>query len=767
MPARFSTFIGRETEIGTIGRALRIRPLVTVTGVGGVGKTRLAVQAALAVQDRFPDGIWLVELAELHTEELVPRAVADALGLREQALRPLVEILADALTGKRLLLILDGCERLVTGTSALAAALTAAVPGLRILSTSRQPLTLPGEHLLPLAPFAHNGELDDAVRLFMDRAAAKSSDVVPPADQLEAVRTLCARLEGIPLAIELAAARLRLLSVEQIDAMLQDRFRLLSHHSRGAPPRHHTLRAAIGWSHELCTPAERLLWARLSVFTSSFDLEAAEAICSDADLPQQDVSGVLRELACKSILIQDGTGEHARFRMLDTVREYGRTWLRELADEDRIADRHAAFYLRLARQAEAAWSGPGQPAWYTRMTAEHPHVRAAIEHLLTHPGRGRQALELAARMWFMWVACGRLREGRLYLDRALRLDVEPCRERTRALWTCGWIAGVQVDAAGATPYLEEAAAAAAARDDPEAAAFALQWLGLVAFLRGDWDGAITLLDRAVAQHGPHTSLNPGPVPARTLLAAAWLARARTDRAVSILTEARSLCTASGEIWMRSHIDWLLAQADRAKGRFSAAVARTRDALWVQHTFHDVIGMAVALEVLAGLQASLLEADLSAHLLGSADHLRHAYAVSVAGAPFLAAIRAQATTTAREQLGSDAFGLAFAEGARMDMPEAVAYALDAPLTPPPPAPIAYRRPLSAAEVSVAQHVARGLTDRAIAERLRLDPRTVDDRIRDVLATLGLADRAELATWAAWRWPATTGADATDAPRNSGS
>ncbi|MBO0517857.1 ATP-binding protein, partial [Streptomyces beijiangensis] len=261
------------------------------------------------------------------------------------------------------------------------------------------------------------------------------------------------------------------------DAMLEDRFRLLANHTRGAPPRHHTLRAAIGWSHELCTPSERLLWARLSVFTAPFDVEAAEAVCSDAHLPQEDIPGALKELVGKSILIQDGSGEHPYLRMLDTVREYGHTWLQELGDEDRLADRHAAFYLRLARQAESAWSGPEQLAWYARMTSEHPHIRAALEHLLTHPGRGREALELAARMWFMWIACGRLREGRLYLDRALRLDVAPCRERTRALWTCGWIASVQVDAAGATPYLEEAVAAADALDDPEAATHALQWSG--------------------------------------------------------------------------------------------------------------------------------------------------------------------------------------------------------------------------------------------------------------------------------------------------
>ena len=600
-----------------------------------------------------------------------------------------------------------------------------------------------------------SSEPGDAVLLFMDRAATHTPRCVPSTRELPTVAALCVRLDGIPLAIELAAAQLRLLSVEQNYDMLQDRFRLLTNHHCGTPSRHHILLTAIGWSHELCTPAERLLWARLSVFPASFDLEAVEEICSDPNLPRTDIDRVLHELAAKSIVISNGGPEQPRFTLLDTVRAYGRTWLKAIHEQEQLEGRHAAFYLRLARQAEASWSGPTQLGWYHRMTTEHPHTRAALEHFLTNPSHTRQALELASRMWFLWVGCGRLREGRHYLDRALHPDIAPCPERTRALWTCGWIASVQIDAAGATPCLDEAARACDALGDPRNAAFTLQRQGQVAFLGGDWDRAIGLLTRAVAQHDPHSALNPGPIPARTALAAAWLARARTEEAVAVLTEARTMCTAAGEIWMCAHLDWLLAQADRARGRFSAAVARCRDALRVQHAFHDVIGMAVTLEVLAGLRASLLDASRTARLLGAARTLRRTYAVSITGAPFLAAIRTQATHTALEQLGPDAFESAFADGACLDLAHIVAYALNIPLVPTPAIPTAHRRPLSATETTVAQLVAQGLRDPPIADRLQLTPHTVTEHIHALLTSLGLISRDELATWATWHRPTPNG------------
>ncbi|MEU6379847.1 NB-ARC domain-containing protein [Streptomyces sp. NPDC046909] len=776
LPVPLSVFVGRGAECAAVSAALAVNRLVTLTGMGGVGKTRLALRVAADVRSRFPDGVWLVELAELRGGTLLVSAVADAVGMRERTPRAQAGVLAEFLNAKDLLLILDSCDHLLDDCAALVRSLLPSAPGLRILLTSRQPLGLAEERTLPVPPLPveprpapHGDEQPaDAVRLFLDRAAHLAPEAVSACHhRLSAVQALCARLEGIPLAIELAAAQLRTLSVEEIDATLRDRFALLADHRRGEPVRHQALRAAIGWSHQLCTPAQRLLWARLSVFSASFSADAVTEVCTDTNLPRTDILAALAGLADKSLLIRETDGDGAvRHRMLDTVREYGATWLRELGEEQPLARRHAAFCLREVRQAEAAWSGPAQLAWHTRISAELPNIRAAVDFLLTHPGpeHHRMALELTSRLWFEWIGCGRLREGRHHLERALRqTPAEPDHDRTRALWVCGWIASVQVDADGATPYLEQAAADAARLGDPEGSAFSLQWLGQVAFLHGDWDQAIALLTRALALHSPQAPLNPGPVPARCALGAAWLARARTHEAQAVLEEARALCTANGEIWMRSHLDWLLAQTDRARGRFSAAIARIRDALWIQHAFHDVIGTAVTLEVLAGLRASLLDAERAARLLGAARALRETYAVAATGAPFLAAIRAQATRTAIEQLGAETYESAFAEGARMDISQAVAYALDAQLTPPPPAPIAHSRPLSTTEARLTRLLAQGLDDQAIAERLDTTHQSVTERIADILATLGLTDRTELSAWATHYGPGGIGDDHPTAPR----
>jgi non-specific serine/threonine protein kinase len=734
---------------------------VTVTGVGGVGKTRLVQQARDMLAPRFPDGVWLVELAELRTAVSLLQAVGDTIGLREHSAQPREEVLAAFLAGKDLLLVMDSCERLAAPCADLAGTLLAAAPRLRILATSRQPLARPREHLLPLAPLSvrpacaaaggAEGIPGDAVRLFLDRAAKTAPELSQQGFDLSAVADLCQRLDGIPLAIELAAARLRTLSLEQIRTMLDDRFGLLANHGRRGAPRHHALRTTIGWSHELCTPAERLLWARLSVFPAPFDLQAAQAVCVDRHLSTADIAPTLTSLAAKSLLTRDGRGAQCRYRMLDTVRDYGSTWLKSLDAHDDLERRHAAYYLSLVRRAEAAWSGPGQLAWHARMGRNHPHLRAALDFQLDHPSHTKEALELAARLWFVWIGAGRLHEGRQYLERALNAHPAPCTERTRALCVYGWIASVQIDPSAATPYLAEAAADAARLGDPENAAFALQWQGQVAFLHGNWEQAIALLTRAIAQYGPKTPLNPGPLPARTALAAAWLARAHTREALTVLTEAHDMCVAAGEIWMRSHLDWLHAQADRSRGHFSTAIARSRDALWVQHAFHDVIGMAVTLEVLAGLRAALLDGEQAARLLGGALRLRRTYAVAVTGAPFLAAIRAQATRSATEQLGATRYERIFLEGTQRDTADLLTYALDAPLITPPAAPITHRRPLSTTEAAIAQLTARGLSNETIAERRNLSTAAVGERIQDILATLGLADRTDLITWASWRWP----------------
>ncbi|WP_406318829.1 NB-ARC domain-containing protein [Streptosporangium sp. NBC_01639] len=334
VPAETSSLVGRRAELGRIAMLVGRSPLVTLTGVAGVGKTRLAVRTAERHRDPsagFTDGVWVVELSAQQNGDLLGHEIAAVLGLREQAARPQSEVLADHLADKRLLLVLDTCDHLVDAAAALLGRVLPEAPHVRVLATSRRPLNLPGEQVLPIEPLAAPGPgaTGAAVRLFTQRAHA-----LVPGVTLDpvAVARVCRLLDGIPLAIELAVRRLRALSVQQIAERLDDRFALLVGGSRTPLGRHQTLRTAVGWSHELCTAQERLLWARLSVFAGRFDADDVRAVCADGWL-----TGLpLADLVDRSILIAEGS----HYRMLDTIRDYGREWLRRLGEEDVLIRRH-------------------------------------------------------------------------------------------------------------------------------------------------------------------------------------------------------------------------------------------------------------------------------------------------------------------------------------------------------------------------------------------------------------------------------------------
>ena len=363
LPAELTSFVGRRHELAEIKRLLSVSRLVTLTGMGGVGKTRLALWAAAEIRRAFPDGVWFVPLAELSDPGLLPNTIATALGLRTGGA---VAGVAEYLEDKQLLLILDNCEHLVPACAVLAAKLLSATTGVSILATSRQVLRADGEQVLPVPPL-EVPELDEpghreAVTLFADRAAAVLPGFRLTAENRDVVRRICRRLDGIPLAIELAVVRLRVLSPEQILARLDDRFRLLTTGSRTALPRRRTLEAAIDWSFELCTPAEQRVWAAVSVFTAGFDLDAAEAVCADEEIAAEDVLDLIAGMVDKSIITRrNGTyGRTAWFRMLETVREYGQAKLAESGHAEGVRVRHAAYYVELVRRYWADGFSPQQ-----------------------------------------------------------------------------------------------------------------------------------------------------------------------------------------------------------------------------------------------------------------------------------------------------------------------------------------------------------------------------------------------------------------------
>ncbi|WP_030321488.1 ATP-binding protein [Streptomyces sp. NRRL B-3229] len=410
LPLELDGFVGRHAELRGLARALGSSRLVTVTGPGGIGKSRLAARVA-GGGCAPPGGTWRVELAAVRDPEFVDHAVVEALGLTDHTTRPPRETLLAHLAGRRLLLVLDGFEHLVDACADLVVELLERVPGVSVLAVGRRPLAVSGEQLLTLGPMSE----DEAVELFRERAGRRGVTV---ADDTH-VRELCRRLDGIPLAVELAAGRLGALSPDQLLERLDDRFRLLAGGGRDALPRHRTLRTAIGWSHELCAPEERLLWSRLSVFAGRFDLEAAEYVCSGGGLRGDDVLDVLSALLAQSVVAREETATGVRYRMLDTVRAYGAEWLEATGDAVRLRRRHRDWYVGLATWCELDWFSPRQNEVAARIEAELPNLRCALEHCLTEPDGMELARHLAASLWFCWVGCGRLSEGRHWLERSL------------------------------------------------------------------------------------------------------------------------------------------------------------------------------------------------------------------------------------------------------------------------------------------------------------------------------------------------------------
>ncbi|HET6857530.1 MAG TPA: NB-ARC domain-containing protein, partial [Streptomyces sp.] len=429
LPDETTSFVRREDELRQVRAALARHRLVSLTGVGGVGKSRLALRAARQCGPHFPDGVWWADLAPLRDDKLLLSTVSDAVGLADHTPRMPVAALCEWLAGKRLLLVLDSCDHLVDACRVLVGDLLTAAPDLTVLVTSRQPLGADGERAVEVEPLAADG---DALALFAERARSAFPGFSLADPRLAAAATgICRRLDGIPLALELAGAQLKHTSVEELAQLLEARFESLSPAEWSATPRHRTLRTAIGWSHELCEPLERLLWARLSAFRAAFDEASARDVCAGGPLTGDGVRRALAGLVAKSVVKREGT----RHRMLGAIQEYGRMWLDELGEGPLVAARHAAHFLTLAHRAEAGWLGPAQVAWYQRIAEVHIDLCAALEHLLvSDPAR---ALELAGLTGFYWSCCGHLHEARSYLERALALPQEPGPARTRALWALG------------------------------------------------------------------------------------------------------------------------------------------------------------------------------------------------------------------------------------------------------------------------------------------------------------------------------------------
>jgi predicted ATPase/class 3 adenylate cyclase len=465
LPIQLTSLVGREDELAEVRRLLGTTRLLTLTGTGGAGKTRLALQVAADLLDAYADGVWFVELATLTDASLVPQAALSALGLREEPGRALVGTLVDSLCPKRLLLILDNCEHVVDACAGLAEQLLRGCPRASVLATSREVLRAEGEVVwrvpsLPApTPEARHAERLSAltqyaaVRLFIDRAVAAKAGFGVTNENAPAVAEICWRLDGIPLAVELAAARVNVLSPEQIRERLDDRFRLLTGGRRTALPRQRTLLAAVEWSYGLLPQKERVLFGRLAVFTGGFSLDAGAAVCADADIAEPEFVDLLTELAVKSLVVVEEVADGPRCRLLETLRAYAAERLAETGQEEALRARHARCFSERVREAKAHLRGPEQHRWLCRLEGDHDNLRAALSWCVKHaPDTG---LQLANDLVRFWEVRGYWREGRAWLDQYIAVgDVAGGQGRAAAMIAAGGIARLQGDSEDARTLLE-------------------------------------------------------------------------------------------------------------------------------------------------------------------------------------------------------------------------------------------------------------------------------------------------------------------------
>ncbi len=761
LPAEVSSFVDRRREITAVKQLLSVARLLTLTGVGGVGKTRLALRIARETQRSFPDGVWLVELAALNNAGLLAQTVSTALGLRNQSARPLADMLSKYLEDKKLLLVLDNCEHLLDACAVLASTLLRADAGLRILATSRQVLSVEGEQIVAVPPLSapdpaclpSTGGLThySAIRLFTERAKARDLTFTLTTDNHTTVARICHRLDGIPLAIELAAVRIQALPVDQILTRLDDRFRLLTRESPTAPLRHHSLRAAIGWSYDLCLSQEQLLWARTSIFAGGFDLDALQGVCSGHGIEPDDVFDLITALVDKSILARSGHGFTARYELLDTIREYGRDKLREAGEETRLRRRHRDWYKGLAARMEAEWFGPNQIEIFTHLRLEHANMRAALDFCLTEPDEIRVGMRMAAALWFYWTGCGFLNEGRHWLDRVLTLDTEPSEERVKALRMVGEVAIAQGDVPGGVPLLEECRALARHFGDEAALAHATENLGVAALFDGDLPRSVTLMEEALERWDSVGEQGGRAARSRFVLAVADVFQGNFDRAIMLCEQARTICQAHGEQWFLSYVFYVLALAAWARGEWRQATAHIQDCLLIKQTLNDPLGTVEAFEVLAWTVVASGEHERVAVLLGAAEKIWPSVGLSPRfGAQHWNIPHEESMAQARQSLGDEAFEAAFRRGNELTLDQALEYALGqkprkAGATPPGPPPRGTHTVLSRRERQVAELVARGLSNKDIAAQLVIAQRTAEGHVQRILTKLGFTSRTQLATW----------------------
>lgn len=752
LPADVTKFIGRKAELAEARRLISGHRMVTLTGLGGVGKTRLALRIAARLRRYFPGGTVLVELAGVRDPELVPHTIANAVGMLDVSEDDPDVTLCRYLADKHMLLILDNCEHLLDACGVVCEKLLQECPKLHILATSREPLGTGRETAWNIGPLSvpdadstitpRDLARYDAINLFVDRASASVPGFEMTEHTAETVVALCRWLDGLPLAIELAAVLLRSLSPQQLLDRLSNRYALLAR-EHGGPVRQRTLWDCIEWSYELCSLEEQWLWKRLSVFAGSFELDAAEGVCGGNGLEVSAVLFRLGDLVDKSIVT---LGQGARFHMLETIREFGLTKLRDSAAQGLLRDRHRAWYERLLQRAEAEWLSPWQEYWLTRLNSEHANISAALQYCLTEPHLADSALRLAIRPWrFYWWSPGRVGEGRRWLDQAIAHATQRNADYARAVLLDSQLAAAQGNFDTAKALLEEGCSVAERLDDPEMAARADFGRGhLALWSDSDLVAAIKYLERALGSPICQSDLNQRTEVLLTLVVCSAML-ADEERANAYHRELVAITQPTGELRHRAHSLCGLGLCAWLRGDLRRAISLQQESLRLKLGLHDLQGIAFSMEALVCIAVAEDQPQRAATLLGAAEVFWRTMGTSLSAFQPLYWRREECVQRCRAALNKRQFGAAFKRGKSFTIDEAVGYALGEGQQAAPAQPPADRATLTRREHQVAELVTHGLTNRQIAESLVISPRTAECHVENILVKLGFTSRDQVATW----------------------
>jgi predicted ATPase/DNA-binding CsgD family transcriptional regulator len=747
LPAETTSFVGRRRELADLKRRLTGARLVSLVGPGGVGKTRLALRAAGDLARGFKDGAWLVELADLSDPALVAEAFLAAHDVRNQSASEPLDVLLGHVAGKQALLVVDNCEHVLDAVGEVVNAVIRSSEGIVVLATSREPLGIGGESVVPVSPLQlpaagerrelNELKLNEAVMLFVERSAAASGRFELTSSNSGAVSDLCRRLDGLPLAIELAAVRTRLLSVDQIVERLSDRFRLLTGGSRAALPRQQTLRTAIDWSHDLLSAEEQILLRRMGVFAGRFRLEDAEAVCTGDGLERAAVLDLVSSLIDKSLLVRDDGAAFAGFRLHETMREYARMKLEAAGEDEMLAERCVDHCLQTCTRS--ATDGSHLPEWLALIEFEFENARWAFRRCL-RDGDASRAIDLAVSLGWYWITRA-TSEGVRWLDEVLATGGGTTQARAWVYLLRGYLAVLQGSSEAASSALERAVAAARESRQPVVQSSALSLAAIADNLAGDRRSAVRHLEDAEAIIG-----GGGDLGARLTY---FQSRSLNGFFVGDLNEARSAAMEGAQISRETGAATTLALmlvnlgfAALMSGDIGEAKTRFAEALAVAREIDDRITQYYALIGLACATVRLRPATEAAQLMGAADGMRTETGVLLN--PIFVRAIADAERTLVGKLGSQRLEAQREAGRAMTRESAIALAMGQAVVPSPPSK---NEVLGKRQAEVARLVADGLSNKQIGARLFISEYTVDSHVRTILNRLGFNSRSQIAAWVA--------------------